>query len=370
MRYYLRFLSYILTFCCLISVFLVHAQNRIDRIVIDPGHGGKDGGCVAASCEEKQLTLNIAIAIGRQIQSSYENIEIHYTRITDTFVPLHERIGMANELQADLFISIHVNAFTSGKANGAESYVLGLDAKDEQLDIVIRENASILLEKDSSEVYTKFDLHSPEALIIMSAYQQHYLDKSIRFANELQRAIGSKTQIQNRGVRQAPFVVLKMATMPAILFEAGFITDEQDRNYISSISGVEHIALSFVQAIKNYILQYDQAYLKEPNIFVPTSSLPIDVEGDETDSINLEIGAYTLKIQILTSLNKPISKADPIWVSFKDLEEIRDMQVYNYLTGNFATLIEAKKALKQIRESGYPGAYLVAINGHERINIK
>jgi N-acetylmuramoyl-L-alanine amidase len=370
MRYYLRLIILILTFIGFHPFFVLHAQESIKLIVIDPGHGGQDGGCTAEHIKEKELTLLIGEAIGKKIESTIRGINVVYTRSTDTFVPLRERIGIANKLNADLFISIHVNSLAVGEASGAESYVLGIETEDEHLEIVIRENASIAFEKEGLEEYTKFDLQAPEARIIMSAYQQNYSDKSIRFANHLQEVIDQNTKLKDRGVRQAPFVVLKMATMPAILFECGFITDMDDRNYLRSYEGIDKIAISFVQAIENYILQYEQANSTEANIFAPSSSLPINVSNENANLQWLEEGAFQLKIQVLTSLNKPIQKQDPIWQDFKDLEEVRELEVFNYLTGNFSSLREAKAVLQTIRKTGYPGAYLVAIRHGERISLK
>lgn len=370
MRYYTSFIIFILTFCCLHLGIQGFSQEKIKLIVIDPGHGGIDSGCSYGHKHEKIITLQLAKEIGSRIHAEFPEIEVRYTRTDDRFIALHERIGIANELGADLFISVHINSFSSDQVRGAESYVLGIDEQNEFADIVSRENASIAYETNSGDVYSKFDLYSPASRIIISTYQQNFLDNSIRFADALQQSISRNTKLPDRGVRQAPFVVLRMATMPAVLFEAGFITEEQDRAYLADSAGKSAIAESFVQAVRHYILRFEQANLKEPNIFVASNTLPVDHTEGKTDQMWLENGRYRLKIQVMTSLNKCIEKEDRIWSDFPDLDVRQEKEVFNYLTGEYTSIHEARNALKSIRNTGYPGAYIVVLNGDERISIK
>ena len=231
------------------------SDDLIDVIVLDPGHGGKDQGCHGHHLNEKDIALNIALQIGVIISREHPEITVRYTRIDDTFVPLHKRVQMANEEDVDLFISLHCNALNDASAHGIESYVMGLHTSKENMDIAKRENDVIDLE-DNSAYGKDFDPYSAEGHIMIAMHQQNNLEKSIDLADFTQDAISHNTTFRNRGVKQAGFVVLRKVIVPSILIEAGFITNPSDAKNLKSRNVQEKIAASIVNGIEQYIAKY------------------------------------------------------------------------------------------------------------------
>lgn len=227
------------------------------RIVIDPGHGGKDSGCKSKYILEKDLTMALATQLGEILRSNNPEIEVYYTRIKDVFVPLRKRIQLANDLDADLFISIHANQFSDKNVHGAEVYVLGLHAAKENLEVARRENASILLEANYETTYEGYIPNSAEEEIIMSMFQNLYLGNSIRLGTMICNEIGVYTPVAPRGVKQAGFVVLRNASMPGILAEVGFLSNDGDAKYLSSPEGQRQMALALARSVENYYRQID-----------------------------------------------------------------------------------------------------------------
>ena len=158
-------------------------KYKIKKIVIDAGHGGKDPGALGKKTKEKDIALSIALKLGEYIEKNIPGVEVIYTRKTDKFIELHRRSEIANENNADLFISIHVNANRYRSITGTSSYVMGLNRAKENLEVVKRENSVILNEKNYKKYYQGFDPNSPETDIILSLYQNAYLDQSISFAD-------------------------------------------------------------------------------------------------------------------------------------------------------------------------------------------
>jgi len=228
------FLKYFLIFPPIILPFIGLGQNDIlqnkqhFKIVMDPGHGGKDVGTSGKHLLEKDVTFSLAEEIARAIVQQEPNIDIKFTREDDDFIPIHRRVAFANNEQADLFISIHCNAVTSHSPHGIETYVLGMQDHKENLETVKRENASILEEEDYQVNYNGFDPESPSAHIYFSAIQNAYLNESILLAHEIQTQFTDMNVLKDRGVKQAGFVVLRKATMPSILLEIGYLSNERD----------------------------------------------------------------------------------------------------------------------------------------------
>ncbi|WP_235298402.1 N-acetylmuramoyl-L-alanine amidase family protein [Portibacter marinus] len=230
---------------------LLHLNNEIDVILIDPGHGGKDSGCTGHSLMEKEVALELAFKVGQLITVNYPHIEVRYTRTTDVFIPLHERVKMANEDDVDLFISLHCNAVGSKAANGIETYVMGIETSEENMAIAKRENEVILME-DLSE----YDPYTDEGHIMLAMMQQQTLEKSIQLAGFVQSKCAGETTFRDRGVKQAGFVVLRKVVVPSILVEAGFITNPDDAARLKEESEQNKIALSVVSGVGKYIAYY------------------------------------------------------------------------------------------------------------------
>jgi N-acetylmuramoyl-L-alanine amidase len=229
-------------------------QEKKFVVVLDPGHGGKDPGAVSHGIREKDIVLSISKILGKLIQDSLPDVSIVYTREKDVFVELWERSAIANKAKANLFLSIHSNATDNGVADGTETFVMGLHKNEGNLDVAKRENASILLEDnyDKNDNYGGFDPNSPVGHIIFSMYQNAFLSKSLEIAAEIENEFKLRTGLKSRGVKQAGFLVLWKTSMPSVLIETGFITNERDRKIMQSIEGQQTIAYSVFKAFKKY----------------------------------------------------------------------------------------------------------------------
>ena len=224
---------------------------QIRTVVIDPGHGGHDPGCMGHDTREKHVVLAIGKMLANSMKDKFPNLNVIMTRSTDVFVPLHERASIATNQKADLFISIHCNAFPNSSARGTETYVLGLHATNENLEVAKRENESILLEDNYQENYG-YDPNSPEAHIMFSMFQNAFLDQSISFAEKVQGRAVQHTGLKNRGVKQAGFLVLRHATMPSVLVETGYLTNGSDESYLMTDHGQQEMANALLNAFIEY----------------------------------------------------------------------------------------------------------------------
>lgn len=232
---------------------IAKADYKIKTVVIDPGHGGHDPGCLGRSSREKHLALAIGQQLAAILKQQFPNIQVIMTRDKDVFVPLYERAAIANRANADLFISIHCNSMPPGNTHvhGTETYVMGLHTATHNLNVAKRENSAILLE-DNYEKNYDYDPNSPEGHIMLSMYQNAYLEQSILFAERVEAQFNTYAQRKSRGVKQAGFVVLKETTMPSVLVEAGFLSNRKEENYLRTKNGQRAIAYSILQAFIEY----------------------------------------------------------------------------------------------------------------------
>lgn len=230
---------------------------QLKTIVIDAGHGGKDPGCSGKDSHEKHLALAIAKKFGAAIRSQYPEMNVILTRDKDIFIPLYERAAIANRAKADLFVSIHCNALPSSKATaGSETYVMGLHTANHNLDVAKRENDAILLEADYEQNYD-YDPNSDEGHILLSMYQNAFLEQSIQFAERVEHHFHVTAHRKSRGVKQAGFVVLKETAMPSVLVETGFLTSASEEAFLKSSEGQDTIANALLLAFAEYKIQVE-----------------------------------------------------------------------------------------------------------------
>ncbi|MCH2081790.1 MAG: N-acetylmuramoyl-L-alanine amidase [Saprospiraceae bacterium] len=231
---------------------LLEEDFQIKTVVIDAGHGGHDPGCLGGNSREKHLALGIALELSTMLKQTFPDIRVIMTRSTDVFIPLYERAAIANRNNADLFISIHCN-FMPGRtrAKGTETYVMGLHTADHNLNVAKRENDAILLE-DNYERNYDYDPNSPEGHIMLSMFQNVYLEQSILFAEKIESKFASVANRRSRGVKQAGFVVLKETTMPSVLIEAGFLSDRKEEQFLKSKKGQRTMANAILVAFAEY----------------------------------------------------------------------------------------------------------------------
>ena len=235
------------------------AANRNFTLVIDAGHGGHDAGARGAISMEKNINLSVALQFGRYVEKYMPEVRVIYTRKTDKFVSLIERANIANRANADLFISVHTNALPAGKiARGFETYTLGMHRAKDNLDVAMRENSVISMEKDYKQTYQGFDPKSSESYIIFEFIQGKNMERSVELARMIQRKVCDNANRPDKGVHQAGFLVLRETSMPSCLIELGFITTPDEERILNNSDRVNEIAKSIYDGFAQYRNKYDK----------------------------------------------------------------------------------------------------------------
>ena len=220
---------------------------KINRIAIDPGHGGYDTGTIGPhGLLEKNLCLDVALRLGQLIKENIAGAEVVYTRKDDRHVPLEERTTIANGANADLFISIHANSSDLREARGVETYYLSLAASQESMELATRENT-----------LAQSSLHElPE--LIKKITRNEKIAESKQLAVGIQNALSQRLQLvsrreTNRGVKQAPFIVLTGVNMPAVLSEISFVSNASDESLLLDSSQRQRVAEGLYRGIAAYL---------------------------------------------------------------------------------------------------------------------
>lgn len=235
---------------------------ELDVIVIDAGHGGYDPGTIGVSgTREKDVTLGVALKLGKLIRKNLKDVKVVYTRQDDSFVELYRRGQIANEAGGKLFISIHCNAMPRKPhpTRGFEVYLLRPGKTQEALEIAERENAVIRLEEGYEDRYQEL---TEENFILVAMAQTTHLRSSEQFADLTQREMAKSTGLDSRGVKQAGFYVLVGAAMPNVLIETGYLSNKQEERFLRSDSGQQKIAESIHRAIARYKREYEKLLLE------------------------------------------------------------------------------------------------------------
>ena len=300
-----------------ISLTVSAAKDKI-IVVIDPGHGGTDHGHVSTNKDhlaEKELNLIIAKKFGDMIEKQLQNVTIIYSRTDDSFPSLTDRVKLANGSKADYFISIHCNANGKKSVHGTESHVHTMDAK-----------------------------------------------KSVGLAQAMEKEFTSYAGRYSRGVkdtedREHSLQVLKYTTMTGVLIECGFMTNDDEANFLNTAGGQEKIATSIFRAFKNYIVKQHPAiaFVKEE-----PKKETAEEKNEKTDATK------SYAIQIMSS-KQPVETSVP---EFKKIElpvsrnEIQTSSAfkYRYTVGQYASQDEALKDLEKVQEKGFKDAYIVKLN--------
>lgn len=230
---------------------------KFKTIVVDAGHGGKDPGAHGAYSFEKNIALSIAKKVQLLLHTEMEDVNVIMTRSTDQFIPLNRRSEIANENNANLFISIHCNSSPEGTAESAHKekgvllLVYGFHRQQEQME-ALRENASIYIEKDYKKTYADYDQNNPAAFIILNTVMHKYREQSILFGRLLNKEFVENDGRKSRGVKEQGVLVLAHSAMPAVLVETGYINNPEEEQYLNSDAGQAEIANSIVRAVKMY----------------------------------------------------------------------------------------------------------------------
>jgi len=280
-------------------------------LVLDPGHGGKDPGAVGRVSKEKDLNLKLALEVGKQIKEQYPDVKVIYTRSTDVFIPLQERADIANKANADLFISIHTNSAESRTPCGVETFILGTEKMEKNLDVAMRENAVMKLEADYKTTYQGFDPNSIDSYIMFELMQNSYMDQSLQFATLVQNSFVGHLNREDRGVRQAAFWVLLKTACPSILFEMGFISNPDEEKFLNQNGSIAKMAELLVKSFGQYT--HKQAVRKE-NLAIDTAKLdvktPNQANTEKQPATESQQKQLYYAVQICAS-KTPLEPSDP-----------------------------------------------------------
>jgi N-acetylmuramoyl-L-alanine amidase len=336
-------------------------------VVIDPGHGGKDPGCVSRDKKtyEKDIVLDVGLRLREKIQAAFPDVKVVMTREDDTFVELENRAVTANKADANLFISIHVNAVDKGTtANGYSIHTLGQSAKkgndlfSKNLDLVKRENAVIMLEDNYEARYQGFDPEDPQSYIIFNLMQNAHLAGSLTFADDVAKAMGTSPIKHSRGVNQDPFWVLWRTTMPSVLVEVGFITNPDDLATMRSEKGRDGIARNLFNAFSTFKKRYDGSSADETPAPAPApEAAPASKDKPAAPATGKAEGPV-YGTQIL-AIGKEMSLTDPFFKGYKPVV-VKSGKLYKYIVETSSSLAEAKKKYSALQKI-FPDAYLVKI---------
>tara|TARA_R110000796_G_scaffold185330_2_gene302105 strand:+ start:194177 stop:195076 length:900 start_codon:yes stop_codon:yes gene_type:complete len=225
------------------------------KVVIDPGHGGKDSGTRGKNLLEKDVALAVSLKVGKYLNELLDNVEVIYTRKTDDYSHPKVRAIIANDANADLFVSIHANAMPPGNEDvyGTETFVMGVKNEGRNFEVAKRENSVILLEEDYKEKYQGFDPTSPEVNIAFSIMQEAYQENSILLAQNVEDQFSKRAGRKSRGVKQSSLWVLWNTSMPSVLIELGYLTNLKEERELGSAEVQDYLASAIYRAIRDYI---------------------------------------------------------------------------------------------------------------------
>ncbi len=350
-------------------VFGQSSSNKIKTIVIDPGHGGKDSGTMGTKrfkIYEKHVALSVSLKLGKYISENFPEVEVIYTRDSDVFLELNERTEIANNANADLFISIHCDGFTNPKPSGASVFVMGMSKLKANMDVAMRENAAIYLEDNYQQKYDGFDPKSPESYIVFSLMQNTYLNQSLSFAEEVENQFSTRANRKSRGVKQAPFYVISRTNMPSILVECGFLTNPKEEEFLHSDIGQDYIASAIFRAFRSYKESIEIEDTKASQKEVKNDSIFISKNEDISEEIFNE-PQLLFKVQIGTFLKSMLNQKQFIEL---DAEEIKVNGTYKYYVSSGKDKQKAEKLKIYLQDIGFKGAFLVAFLDGKQISTK
>ena len=361
--------------CLILLVFGVEAKDF--TVVIDAGHGGKDPGAVSATgkIREKDITLKVALMVGESIKKNHPEVKVLYTRKTDVFVGLNDRARMANKADADLFISIHVNAAENRSAKGAETFTLGVeeDRTKRNLDIAKRENGVILYEENHEKTYANFNPNSPESYIIFEFMQSEFVKESIHIAQYVQENFANDANRMDRGVRQAGFLVLNATSMPSILVELGYISNAEESKYLASDAAQKRLSNCISKAFDSYYADLMKLngtqYAEVVSPATPVANEGKDAMKEEPTIVeSAKDDAPVFKVQFLSS-SKKLAKGDSAFKGLAPVEYYYDRGLYKYTHGASADYNEILRIKRKVNEK-FKDAFIVAFVKGERVDTQ
>ena len=351
------------------------AANKRFTLVIDPGHGGHDAGALGAISKEKNINLAVALRFGKYVEQNLPEVRVIYTRKTDVFIPLNERANIANRANADLFISVHTNALPAGKvARGFETYTLGMHRAKDNLDVAMRENSVISMEKDYQQRYQGFDPRSSESYIIFEFIQGKNMERSVDLARMIQRGVCDGANRPDKGVHQAGFLVLRETSMPGCLIELGFITTPDEERLLNNDSRVDDIARGIYEAFAKYKNKYDRSVsvpyrAKDSEEVNLPKIVPDQDPAPKTRAVTrAEVAdAPVFKLQIFVG-SRNLRKGDAHFKGETDYDSFQEGNLVKYTLGASTNYNEIYRLRKEKLDK-FPEAFIIAFKNGQKYDV-
>ena len=395
-------ITLLLALVCMLVVTAFAANKRF-TLVIDPGHGGHDAGARGAISMEKNINLTVALRFGKYVEQNMPEVRVIYTRKQDVFIPLHERANIANRANADLFISVHTNALPAGKvARGFETYTLGMHRAKDNLDVAMRENSVISMEKGFEQTYEGFDPKSSESYIIFEFIQGKNMERSVDLARMIQRSVCDSGCRPDKGVHQAGFLVLRETSMPSCLIELGFITTPDEERLLNDNAKVDDIAKGIYEAFAKYKNKYDRSVsvpyraanrqestlpkivpdsykeeaenrrVKKQEPVRRTRASKTDDSDRKADTVasqsrNAPKDAPVFKLQIFVG-NRNLRKGDAHFKGETEFDSFQEGNLVKYTLGASTNYNEIYRLRKEKMEK-FPEAFIIAFKNGEKYDV-
>ena len=395
-------ITLLLALMCMLVVTAFAANKRF-TLVIDPGHGGHDAGARGAISMEKNINLTVALRFGKYVEQNMPEVRVIYTRKQDVFIPLHERANIANRANADLFISVHTNALPAGKvARGFETYTLGMHRAKDNLDVAMRENSVISMEKGFEQTYEGFDPKSSESYIIFEFIQGKNMERSVDLARMIQRSVCDSGCRPDKGVHQAGFLVLRETSMPSCLIELGFITTPDEERLLNDNDKVDDIAKGIYEAFAKYKNKYDRTVsvpyraanrqestlpkivpdsykeeaenrrVKKQEPVRKTRAAKTDDSDRKADTVasqsrNAPKDAPVFKLQIFVG-NRNLRKGDAHFKGETEFDSFQEGNLVKYTLGASTNYNEIYRLRKEKMEK-FPEAFIIAFKNGKKYDV-
>lgn len=395
-------ITLLLALMCMLVVTAFAANKRF-TLVIDPGHGGHDAGARGAISMEKNINLTVALRFGKYVEQNMPEVRVIYTRKQDVFIPLHERANIANRANADLFISVHTNALPAGKvARGFETYTLGMHRAKDNLDVAMRENSVISMEKGFEQTYEGFDPKSSESYIIFEFIQGKNMERSVDLARMIQRSVCDSGCRPDKGVHQAGFLVLRETSMPGCLIELGFITTPDEERLLNDNAKVDDIAKGIYEAFAKYKNKYDRSVsvpyraanrqestlpkivpdsykeeaetrrVKKQEPVRKTRAAKTDDSDRKADTVasqsrNAPKDAPVFKLQIFVG-NRNLRKGDAHFKGETEFDSFQEGNLVKYTLGASTNYNEIYRLRKEKMEK-FPEAFIIAFKNGKKYDV-
>lgn len=373
------------------------AQKKAFTVVIDAGHGGHDPGAIGKVAQEKALNLEVSKRLADKIREAYPDVKVVMTRSTDVFLTLQQRADIVNRNKADLFICIHTNSAENRSVTGTETFVLGVDKMQSNLDVAMRENAVMLLEDDYQTAYEGFDPNSVDSYIMFELMQDQYIDKSLSFATLVQQEFTGIGR-SDRGVRQAGFWVLHKSACPSVLVEMGFLSNANEEKYLASDKGKQDITNSIYKAFVTYKTAYDRkngikpvekqvlekptekpaaAAVKKDDKKTASAQQKVEAKVDANDAQKTDENSNAdanenlmpvYRVQIF-SATKEVPAGDATFKGLKNCKYTKDGKFYKYTYGedsDYQTIADIQQELR----AKFKDCFIVAFLGDKQISVK